>query len=200
MAIENTSKRDPALHLAVAMGNADGYISDMERAGQQQLLVSSMLPTNSHGSDEALIALGFELDAPDPNDRLFRSARLPKGWSREGGSHAMWSHLIDEHGRKRVAVFYKAAFYDRRADMRLVTPTSYLRGIADDGGKVVLDDVWLTAETARVELTALRAEAHATAGDYEQRGRTDDYWRDRAADYRKDVATFDRLLSEVGNA
>ena len=31
----------------------------------------------------------------------------------------MWSHIVDAEGRKRVAVFYKAAFYDRRADMRL---------------------------------------------------------------------------------
>jgi hypothetical protein len=32
----------------------------------------------------------------------------------------MHSDILDEQGRVRVAVFYKAAFYDRRANARLV--------------------------------------------------------------------------------
>lgn len=29
---------------------------------------------------------------------------------------------VDEHGVRRIAVFYKAAFYDRRAHARVVDP------------------------------------------------------------------------------
>ena len=31
----------------------------------------------------------------------------------------MWSDLLDAHGRKRAAIFYKAAFYDRSATISL---------------------------------------------------------------------------------
>ena len=32
----------------------------------------------------------------------------------------MHSDILDDHGRKRVSVFYKAAFYDRRAHAGLI--------------------------------------------------------------------------------
>jgi hypothetical protein len=48
---------------------------------------------------------------------MFRQATLPPGWKKTGSDHDMWSYVEDERGLRRVAVFYKAAFYDRRADM-----------------------------------------------------------------------------------
>jgi predicted secreted protein len=32
----------------------------------------------------------------------------------------MWSYIVDDEGTQRVAIFYKAAFYDRDAFMRPV--------------------------------------------------------------------------------
>lgn len=116
--IEDTSKRDPLIHLAGAMGGMDQYVPEMESAGQRQLVNSDRLPTESNCDDE-LLDLGFTFEEPDPDDPLFRAATLPAGWSREVSDHAMWSYLLDEVGRRRVAIFYKAAFYDRRAFMRL---------------------------------------------------------------------------------
>lgn len=52
-------------------------------------------------------------------DDLFIQALLPAGWKKEATDHSMWSDLLDEQGRKRGGIFYKAAFYDRRADMHL---------------------------------------------------------------------------------
>lgn len=118
---ENTANRDPFVHLAGSMGGTgvSGYIEDMESAGQRQVVNSDRLPTQTHGTDEAFLDLGFSLGDPDPADPMFRPATLPEGWKREGGDHAMWSYIVDERGIRRVAIFYKAAFYDRRADMHL---------------------------------------------------------------------------------
>lgn len=160
--IEDTTGRDPLIHIA-GMWDGDAavtrYIEEMEAAGQQQLLHSDRLPTNAHGDFEAL---GFTFGDPDPNDPLFRPATLPAGWTREGSDHAMHSYLLDERGIRRVDVFYKAAFYDRRADMyvmnvgrSLVTQAIY--GDGEPGGP------WdkLTAD----ELADARAEAERYAQD-----------------------------------
>lgn len=51
----------------------------------------------------------------DPVDDLFVEVQLPEGWEKVPTSHSMWSELVDEKGRKRASIFYKAAFYDRDA-------------------------------------------------------------------------------------
>jgi hypothetical protein len=119
--IENTGQRDDMLHLLGAMSDgASGYITGMEADGQRQLVNSDRLPTQvSFGSDADFEALGFVFGEPDRNDPLFRSATLPDGWKREGSDHSMWSYIVDEQGRRRVSIFYKAAFYDRDAFMSL---------------------------------------------------------------------------------
>lgn len=131
MGVEDTSKRDGALHLA-AMWPRPGqepqqaitdYITGMEAAGQAQLVNSDRLPTEwpfGRNHDDELRALGFTLGDPDPADPLFRPATLPPGWQREGSDHAMWSYVVDDRRLRRVAIFYKAAFYDRRAHLLII--------------------------------------------------------------------------------
>jgi len=48
-------------------------------------------------------------------DDLFVNVKLPAGWKLVATEHPMHSRLLDERGRERAAVFYKAAFYERRA-------------------------------------------------------------------------------------
>ena len=48
-------------------------------------------------------------------DDLFVSCVLPEGWSKRPTDHSMWSDLVDNKDRVRARIFYKAAFYDRRA-------------------------------------------------------------------------------------
>lgn len=99
-----------------------GGIEGQERAGQAELLQSTTLPTEIlHGPESDFTDLGFVFGPTVPGDDLFREATLPDGWTRKGSEHAMWSHLADERGINRVAVFYKAAFYDRRAHMGIIT-------------------------------------------------------------------------------
>lgn len=116
----NTSKADPLEKLVVAMV-PDG-IEAQEAQGQREMVASTVLPTDISFRETAADyeALGFTFGDVDPADPLFREATLPEGWSRKGGGHAMWSGVVDERGIERVAVFYKAAFYDRKAHMNIV--------------------------------------------------------------------------------
>lgn len=105
---------------------------ELEAAGQQALVESTVLPCEiqplwildegrpqTPAEAEADIeALGIVLGAAV--DETFRNAVLPPGWAKlPAPDHSMWSYLVDEVGRRRVAVFFKAAPYDYRAFMRI---------------------------------------------------------------------------------
>lgn len=115
---EDTSQRDPLVHLAGAWDNPTRYIEEQEKAGQAQLVNSTVLPIDTRHSDQAFVDLGFTFG--DKVDDLFRDATLPDGWSKKGSDHSMGSYVVDERDIERVSIFYKAAFYDRSANMHLV--------------------------------------------------------------------------------
>lgn len=149
--IENTtaSMKNPDtsvafLASALITGGNDAFIGDQEKSGKQQLLNSDRLPSEMDEGRAAFEAVGFTFGAPDPADPLFLPATLPTSWTRQAGDHDMWSYVIDEQGRRRVAVFYKAVFYDRTAFMRLATVTSYLWDHVHDGTPLITDDSWAT--------------------------------------------------------
>lgn len=120
--IENTSRRDSSSHLAGSFVEGPaGYITNMEADGQRQLGESDLLPVSMTPSDvSAWTALGFAFGAVVDNDPLFRNATLPAGWRRRSADDSRGSYLVDERGIDRVGIFYKAAFYDRRADMHII--------------------------------------------------------------------------------
>lgn len=141
MPIENTSERDPLLHLAAGMGDHDEYVTGMERAGQAQIVHSDVLPAEAPWAE--LAELGFVKGEPVEGDSLFVGCTLPQGWRREGSEHAMWSYVLDERGVRRVAVFYKAAYYDRRATAHIARPGSALAtGSIYGDGPPVLPAPW----------------------------------------------------------
>ena len=89
-----------------------------EAREQRKLLASEDLPIDTNEQprewfEEIGVVFG------EPVDDIFVKVTLPEGWSREGTSHSMWSYIVDAKGRRRIAVFYKGAFYDRKAHMRL---------------------------------------------------------------------------------
>lgn len=128
--IEDTSRRNPADHILGAMiaqeatGDSTTYITDMEAEGQRQVVASQMLPWDMQPDRKAFMDLGFVLSLPV--DDLFCEAVLPEGWTKAPTDHDMWSKIVDERGIERVAIFYKAAFYDRKAAMHLVEVGSSL--------------------------------------------------------------------------
>jgi sorbitol-specific phosphotransferase system component IIBC len=65
---------------------------------------------------------------------------LPDGWKIVPTSHALWSDLVDDKGRKRAAIFFKAAFYDYNAHISFEC-----RYVIDD----YVDDVVVDGVTMR---------------------------------------------------
>lgn len=118
-------KMNPAAIIAAVKGDIQnaltaatpGGIEAQEKTGQALLVASSDMPQDMRPSREAFEKVGFQFG--NEIDELFFSAKLPPGWTRAATDHSMHSEILDEHGRKRVSIFYKAAFYDRRATSRL---------------------------------------------------------------------------------
>jgi hypothetical protein len=112
-----------------------------------------------HGQREIFEKMGVSFGEEVPGDPLFTQAKLPPGWRKECSSDPLNLALLDGEGRERALIFFKPAFYDRRADMKLCTRYSargnysdpdyleYARGVAYDGRL----EIWTTE---RVEVTA----------------------------------------------
>lgn len=117
--IENTAKtaKDNPLSTLLTAGGQGG-IEAQEARGQEELVNSTSLPTDiRRGGKEILEAAGVVFGEPLRDDPMFCEAKLPQGWKKQATDHSMHSDLIDEKGRKRAGIFYKAAFYDRSAHM-----------------------------------------------------------------------------------
>lgn len=116
----------PATLSAIARGDlanalvasTPGGIERQEAQGQRDLIASTTLPKEIDGATrEQLTAIGFVFG--DDVDELFVNCQLPAGWVKKATDHSMHSDLLDDKGRRRAGIFYKAAFYDRKADMRM---------------------------------------------------------------------------------
>lgn len=94
-------------------------IESQEAEGQKEFCQESLMPkkNNSYGIQDDILTqykkLGIEIIGD--HDELFYKVKLPKGWKRIPTEHSMWNKLIDEQGRQRALIFYKAAFYDERS-------------------------------------------------------------------------------------
>lgn len=142
--IENTTrtaKETPIIPLVGLMGDPDGFILGQEAQGARQVLASELLP--KEGDWEALEALGFVKGEPVAGDDLFVNATLPEGWTKHSTGHSLWTEIRDERGVKRVAIGYKAAFYDRWASISVVhVGYEYSGDIIYGDGEVSLPAIW----------------------------------------------------------
>jgi len=174
MGIDNTTRRmqeDPAerlLLLAEGMitGSPETFILGQERAGQHQLVNSDRLPADFRGDRAEWEALGFTFGEPDEGDPLFMPATLPPGWKRKASDHAMGSSVVDALGRERVSVFYKAAFYDRKASMHLISVYWYVACHVEYGGPLVISDEWATREAVLEAMREAMAENQKEAAEF----------------------------------
>ncbi len=133
-----TSKRSPINTSEEAKRNPGGFLLDamvqgssnailkQEAQGQCQLVNSDTLPTEMGVTDRtALESAGVKFGEPVNGDPIFTYVELPNGWKKVPTDHSMWSELLDEKGRKRASIFYKAAFYDRSAHLNADRRYSY---------------------------------------------------------------------------
>lgn len=118
MGIENTEKNPRPEWV---LGGDPESIERLEAQGQQQLVASSQLPAEGLTPEEAA-RHHIQIIGPSKGDGLFMDVVLPKGMEKRATNHSMWSDLVNESGEKIAAIFYKAAFYDRRAFIHWENP------------------------------------------------------------------------------
>lgn len=118
---------NPAAIAALAGGDVENFIvastpggiEAQEARGQRDLCINSaMLPIDGgrkHRPQFEAMGIKFGEDADD----IFVKVELPQGWRIAPTDHSMWSKLLDDQGRERASIFYKAAFYDRSAHVDL---------------------------------------------------------------------------------
>jgi len=95
-----------------------GGIEAQEREGQQAQAKLETLPIDMQGCTvKDFEKLGFTFG--EKTDRIFWKCSFPKGWTKRPSGHSMWSDLLDDKGRKRGSIFFKAAFYDYNAHIGL---------------------------------------------------------------------------------
>lgn len=104
--------------LEVLMGGSEA-IGRQEKRGQRDL-VSTFTRLPREGMDTLrpiFEGLGFVFG--ENEDELFVKVTAPAGWSLKPTEHPMHSDILDDKGRRRGGVFYKSAYYDRKADVHL---------------------------------------------------------------------------------
>ena len=140
--IENMKNRGPRIILIESMVfGTEHVITRMESDGQRQLVQSEVLPTDvSPKCKASLEAAGVKFGEPVNGDPIFLNVTLPAGWKKERTDHSVHSDLLDEQGRKRAGIFYKAAFYDRSAQMHAVSRYGYSYDYERDDGTATVTD------------------------------------------------------------
>lgn len=197
--MQDPNGADALLMLATAMttGSPGEFIAAQEKSGQAQLVNSDRLPTDTGDTDEKFLAVGFTFGEPEQADPLFRPATLPAGWSRARTDHSMWSQIVDEIGRKRVGIFYKAAYYDRRADMYLNTVYGYVSDRVYEGEPVVSDDAWATPD-AIAEAANVGIERAQESLDLHSPRKDSEYSVERVAKSTAEIAAYQALIAQFG--
>lgn len=156
----NRTPKDRAREVMIEtlmIGDLGTAITNQEKRGQSELARRQLLPIQCPRAELETLGVKFG----EPADDLFYNVELPQGWKIEATDHSMHSNLVDDKGRARGGIFYKAAFYDRSAHMHLnrrysfnVAPItgwgdSYESGVTPFWG-IVTDCgqiVWHTEET-----------------------------------------------------
>ena len=115
-----------------------GGIEAQEKRGQMEQATKTTLPIDGTSGEKraAWEKLGFIFH--ENEDRLFVNVLFPVGWKKQPTDHSMWSDLLDDKGRKRAAIFYKAAFYDRSAHIHFCHRFSV--GCYSDDNTVTIKD------------------------------------------------------------
>lgn len=116
----NSEDAKTMLGLSMLLG-VDKVIEMQEEQGSKEFCSNETLPIKmGEGDKEVLEAWGIQFLGEVPGDSLFQYVVLPNGWKKESES-SYWTNLLDDKGRTRALIFYKAAFYDRRSHLNVVS-------------------------------------------------------------------------------
>jgi len=136
------AKKNPELVLMESI--VPNSIERSEKQGQTELCHSELLPVRfMNGKPEDLEKAGVIFGDKVESDPIFQNVTLPKGWEIRPTKHSMWTELVDDKGRVRASIFYKAAFYDRSTHISLSSRYNYSqyqnneKAVARDGDKII---------------------------------------------------------------
>ena len=170
----NTAKDDPAYLLMRGLVEGGSQsIENMEADGQRELVKEggTRLPTElGYGTTVVhLLELGFILGTPVEGDPLFRDGALPDGWRITPTEHTMHSNILDDTGRTRGSIFYKAAHYDRHAILSLIVRYTLRREYPEKytGEEPVKSGAW----DAETETFVFLSAEHAPGGTHPEEER-----------------------------
>lgn len=148
-AVVNTTKEtneNPLnfLRYSMIVGSSNA-IEFQESQGQKSFVNSDTIPTEGpfynrepEKNKAILEAFGFKLLGEVPGDPIFQFVEMPAGWKKVPTEHSMWSDVVDDKGRKRMAIFYKAAFYDRSAHYHFLSRFSVKRDYEAEGNGLAI--------------------------------------------------------------
>lgn len=116
----------PAALAAFTNGDLDNFIAAstpggieaQEKRGQEALVSTFRQLPKDMGRDGRKVAEALGFVFGEDVDDIFVSVTAPVGWTMQATDHSMHSDIVDDQGRRRGSIFYKAAFYDRRASGR----------------------------------------------------------------------------------
>lgn len=119
----------PRTMVDVIVESIPGSITNSERAGQARFVAAQQLPREMRPASARayLESVGFRFG--ENVDELFVACAFPEGWKLKATDQAIYSDLFDAKDRRRALIFYKAAFYDQRAEFALLqrfTVNSYV--------------------------------------------------------------------------
>jgi hypothetical protein len=109
---------------AMSTGDSGKAVENQEKNGQMMEANRQTLPRDMRGiTQEQMEGLGFVFG--EPADDLFVYVTFPAGWTKRPTEHSMHTDIVDDKGRRRGGIFYKAAYYDRSAHMSMATRFTY---------------------------------------------------------------------------
>lgn len=187
------------LFLASAMGdeNPGDSILAMEAQGASEMLRATTLPSEIlYATPEDFEALGFVFGDLVDGDPLFRHAELPAGWAKQPTGHSMWTDIVDDRGLPVGAIFYKAAFYDRKAHLSLTKPWSGWAGDVRYGDAPVALPDKIELFTLD-EVAAARADLHDSLSQFDGVIHESCSEKAKAAAVEMDAATRDRINAAI---
>ena len=131
------------------IASTPGGIEAQEKQGQTQQATAQTLPRKLDRRQFETLGFVFGENVDD----LFVSVQFPEGWAKRPTDHSMWTDIVDQFGRKRGGIFYKAAFYDRDANAHLSTRFGVSVSYNDDTRTVYVRDA---LELVKKEISGLQ--------------------------------------------
>jgi len=117
---------EPYVPTALQVDEDSDYFSTLDELGESLATRLHRIKNLKRGHSQVLPKRGpwedcerLGIKCLEEHDELFFNCKLPEGWHVEPTDHQLWSDILDDKGRRRGQVFYKAAFYDRDAFFHL---------------------------------------------------------------------------------